>query len=329
MKRKQSEQDFTDAHQALMLGPKRLGLMAPPLVQTPSQILDRFSKFVSHSATVTCSKDVVALQQQLKHAQLFKSATHNITAWRFLRQQKNTNQQDGEQVRTNHGRDDGFIVQEGCDDDGEKDAGRRLLGVMRGLGVCDVLVVVSRWYGGTNLGPVRFDHINSMGIAALEFGGYIRALQKPQSDASASASSMADIVPRNWKSIADKELVGRQLKARTSAITGFFETIAKLNTQVLDKESAVSSLSEGVRKEKGVKSRVKDVSNFENRFKAFDKNEDALEKGQSEAEDLLKHQVLLLEEMKTVAGDLRADVKQLDEAIEEHSFRVALNNASK
>ncbi|KAI8609490.1 hypothetical protein BC830DRAFT_1046592, partial [Chytriomyces sp. MP71] len=62
------------------------------------------------------------------------------------------------------------------DEDGEKDAGRRLVRVLQEMGACDVMVIVSRWFGGTNLGPVRFDHINNMGIAALEAGGFLRTL---------------------------------------------------------------------------------------------------------------------------------------------------------
>ncbi|PWN21776.1 hypothetical protein BCV69DRAFT_238149, partial [Microstroma glucosiphilum] len=52
-----------------------------------------------------------------------------------------------------------FGLEEGQDDDGERWGGEKVLRVMKEMGAVDVFVVVSRWYGGTNLGPVRFDHI--------------------------------------------------------------------------------------------------------------------------------------------------------------------------
>uniref|UniRef100_A0A8C0G7D8 Impact RWD domain protein n=1 Tax=Chelonoidis abingdonii TaxID=106734 RepID=A0A8C0G7D8_CHEAB len=48
-----------------------------------------------------------------------------------------------------------------CEDDGETAAGGRLLHLMQILNVRNVLVVVSRWYGGILLGPDRFKHINN------------------------------------------------------------------------------------------------------------------------------------------------------------------------
>lgn len=52
-----------------------------------------------------------------------------------------------------------FQVVSGSMDDGERWAGDRTLKVMQNLAVIDAVVVVSRWYGGTLLGPSRFDHI--------------------------------------------------------------------------------------------------------------------------------------------------------------------------
>ncbi|KFM24593.1 Protein IMPACT [Auxenochlorella protothecoides] len=47
------------------------------------------------------------------------------------------------------------------DDDGESAAGGRLLHLLQITGAQDVCVVVSRWYGGIQLGPARFTHINN------------------------------------------------------------------------------------------------------------------------------------------------------------------------
>lgn len=42
----------------------------------------------------------------------------------------------------------------------------------------NVLVVVSRWYGGIHLGPDRFKHINQAGRDALEVGGFLEEKER-------------------------------------------------------------------------------------------------------------------------------------------------------
>ncbi len=56
---------------------------------------------------------------------------------------------------------------EDCDDDGESAAGGRLLHLLAVSGVDSAVVVVSRWYGGVQLGPDRFRHINNAARNAL------------------------------------------------------------------------------------------------------------------------------------------------------------------
>lgn len=53
-------------------------------------------------------------------------------------------------------------------DDGEQYGGSHLLKVLNEEGTVDVLVVCSRWFGGTMLGPIRFQHIERSARAALE-----------------------------------------------------------------------------------------------------------------------------------------------------------------
>ncbi|RSH90273.1 eIF2 kinase Gcn2p negative regulator [Saitozyma podzolica] len=60
-----------------------------------------------------------------------------------------------------------------CDDDGETAAGSRLAHLLEILEVENVLVVVTRWFGGIHLGPDRFKHINQVGRDALEVGGFL------------------------------------------------------------------------------------------------------------------------------------------------------------
>ncbi|KAJ5099696.1 hypothetical protein N7532_006697 [Penicillium argentinense] len=89
-------------------------------------------------------------------------ATHNISAWR-IKQKKEGGK---------GGADAGEAIVQDYDDDGETAAGGRLLHVMQLMDVWNVLVVVSRWYGGIQLGPARFRLINDVGRDALVKGGF-------------------------------------------------------------------------------------------------------------------------------------------------------------
>jgi len=84
-------------------------------------------------------------------------ASHNITAWRI----QSPNAQTGNAT----------TIQD-CDDDGESAAGGRLLHLMQLMDVWNVIVVVTRWYGGVKLGPDRFRVINSVAREALVKGGF-------------------------------------------------------------------------------------------------------------------------------------------------------------
>lgn len=60
-----------------------------------------------------------------------------------------------------------------CDDDGEAAAGSRLLHLLQILNVRDVVVVVTRWYGGILLGPDRFKHYNNCARNLMKDAGLI------------------------------------------------------------------------------------------------------------------------------------------------------------
>jgi putative IMPACT (imprinted ancient) family translation regulator len=47
----------------------------------------------------------------------------------------------------------------------------------------NVLVVVTRWFGGIHLGPDRFKHINHAARNALEMGGYLDQVEGSKSGA--------------------------------------------------------------------------------------------------------------------------------------------------
>ena len=55
----------------------------------------------------------------------------------------------------------------GSDDSGEKTAGTRMLRLLELCEHQDVLVVVTRWYGGVQLGNFRFKAINDVAEQAI------------------------------------------------------------------------------------------------------------------------------------------------------------------
>jgi putative IMPACT (imprinted ancient) family translation regulator len=111
-------------------------------------IVERKSVFVAHAARVTSADDVRRALAALLSEPRIARATHNIRAHRF--------------------RDAAGALHADNDDDGEDAAGGRLAELLQMMGVEDVLVVVTRWYGGVLLGPLRFKCINNAARSLLE-----------------------------------------------------------------------------------------------------------------------------------------------------------------
>ena len=112
-------------------------------------LTDRKSVFQAHLCRIESPSDVdKALVQLLQSSSKMQRATHHMHAWRLV-----TDSSDG--GSSNHHR----IVQHDNDDDGEDGAGSKLSYLLDMRQDNNCLVVVSRWYGGTHLGPKRFAHI--------------------------------------------------------------------------------------------------------------------------------------------------------------------------
>lgn len=88
-----------------------------------------------------------------------RGSTHDMYAFRVMQLKTG---------RTGMGGPSDFGIAQGVEDDGEKWGGDRVMRAVRDLGASDVLVVVSRWYGGELLGPVRFEHIEKTAKMALQ-----------------------------------------------------------------------------------------------------------------------------------------------------------------
>lgn len=125
-----------------------------PTIIQGEVITDRKSVFQGHAALVHSTDQVRQVLKLLKENKKIANATHNIYAYRIAKTGSSSFIQD-------------------CDDDGESQAGGRLLHLLQILDVTDVLVVVTRWYGGIRLGSDRFRHINNSARQVLEKAGMI------------------------------------------------------------------------------------------------------------------------------------------------------------
>lgn len=158
-----------------------LGLAAVPWPTSPesARVFDRDSLFIGFVYPVT-SSSASTMAQHLDHltnsvhptlpASIFPSAfshleprrrgsSHDMHALRALELKRGRNGLGGP---------NDYGIEEKSDDDGERWGGDKILRAMREMGAVDLLVVVSRWYGGQNLGPVRFDHILTCAREAMK-----------------------------------------------------------------------------------------------------------------------------------------------------------------
>ena len=136
--------------------------LASNLLSSPNWIIsdsitEKKSVFVARCVPIVSKDDASNNMSHLLHTnKKVASATHNITAYRI--------KQEGASDVT---------IQD-CDDDGESAADGRLLHLMQLMDVWNVLVVVTRWYGGVKLGPDRFRIINAVARHALVRGGFAK-----------------------------------------------------------------------------------------------------------------------------------------------------------
>lgn len=149
------------------------GIDSPPAWILSDVVNEKKSVFVGRAARVSSLEQAQAyLDYLLATEKKVAAATHNISAWR-IRQQKPVVPGAGGNNASGKAEPTEMIVQD-CDDDGETAAGGRLLHLMQLMDVWDVVVVVTRWYGGIQLGPDRFRIINAVGRDALIKGGFVK-----------------------------------------------------------------------------------------------------------------------------------------------------------
>lgn len=116
-------------------------------------IRDRHSIFIARCIEAHTEDEVRALLEDVLQDRKIMDATHNMVAWR---------------LKSGDG-----IVTESSDNDGESGAGAVLSHLLDVADAANVVVVVTRFYGGTHLGPDRFKHIKNCAKDALQKGGFI------------------------------------------------------------------------------------------------------------------------------------------------------------
>jgi len=126
-------------------------------------VTERRSVFQAHCCPVTSLAEVEIFRSIVLSDKKVGAATHNIFAYRFVVDNS------GNRPLWHHDNDD----------DGETAAGSRLAELLRLLPVSQSAVIVSRWYGGIQLGPDRFKLINNTARNLLDQCGFIPA--KPSS----------------------------------------------------------------------------------------------------------------------------------------------------
>lgn len=118
-------------------------------------ISDRGSTFMAFAALVHSEEEAFQMLEHLKTDSKMRRANHVMSAWRIKKQS------EGNQ-----------IIYQDSDDDGETAAGSRMLHLITIMDVWNVIVVVSRWFGGAHIGPDRFKHINSTAREAVLRAGF-------------------------------------------------------------------------------------------------------------------------------------------------------------
>lgn len=117
-----------------------------PLIYHGEPLTDRKSTFQAHSCPVFLVEDVRSFLAILLDDRKIERAIHNMLAYRIV----------------------GDFTVKDNDEDGEDGAGSIMSHLLELTHAENVAVVVTRWYGGIQLGPDRFKHINRVAREAIE-----------------------------------------------------------------------------------------------------------------------------------------------------------------
>ena len=125
----------------------------PEIFTSEEVLIEKKSVFIAHVAKVESMREIKKVQKSLLADKKVQKATHNMSAYRVITP-------------------DGITMQD-FNDDGETHAGQRLLHLLQLSNCKNVVVYVSRYYGGVQLGPLRFKCIQNCARELLVKKGFI------------------------------------------------------------------------------------------------------------------------------------------------------------
>ena len=114
------------------------------MIQLSNIVVDRGSRYAASCGAVASRADCDAFLKDLKRNKKFAKATHNTWAAILA---------------------DGTVLRH---DDGEAGAAAVIVKMLEREALRELIIVVTRWYGGVHLGGDRFAHVVTCTRAALE-----------------------------------------------------------------------------------------------------------------------------------------------------------------
>lgn len=132
----------------------------PHTIYASNRITDRKSVFLAHASTLPNPSSFPLFLAHLTALPALKRATHCMYAYRT------SNPVTSQPVL-------------GQNDGGESGSGDKLARLLELAGCENTVVVVSRWYGGVQLGSDRWRLISGVANEALDHGGFKRPKQQP------------------------------------------------------------------------------------------------------------------------------------------------------
>ncbi|EJS44428.1 YDL177C [Saccharomyces arboricola H-6] len=150
-------------------------------------LIDRKSKFQARCCTLQNQKDIPSILQELiqNNKSVSKASHMHMYAWRTAEMANDLVPQHDQKKKSSKNNKNNNTdkskkvtiqpknIEQGCADCGESAAGQRLLTLLERANIFNVLVIVTRWYGGTPLGSSRFRHISTCAVESLKKGEFL------------------------------------------------------------------------------------------------------------------------------------------------------------
>ncbi|KAF7428495.1 hypothetical protein PC9H_007719 [Pleurotus ostreatus] len=165
----------------------------PHAIYASERVTDRRSAFLAHATTLSSVDQLPDFLDYITSQPQLKRATHCMYAYRTFKQSPEEPNHHGSSMgqraqAVSATPPSKSTVLTGQKDGGESGSGDRLARLLQDTRSDNVVLVVSRWYGGIQLGNDRWKRINQVAKEALQKGNFPRPKEDPASSHSASSS---------------------------------------------------------------------------------------------------------------------------------------------